>query len=272
MKLQQVTGPVMAKGLEDTVFYVYNRLVVAQRGGRGAGALRDQRGDLPSPQPRARASTGPGRCSPPPPTTPSGARTCARAWWCSPRCPREWRRAAGALARSSNARPQDRARRQARAVRQRRVPPLPDAARRLARWATLDRRRARRRSATASASTCSRPSARPRSTPAGPTPTPDYEEAVGPLRRPASSTRAAPGVPRRASRQLKARLERARPGELAASQVALKLATPGVPDIYQGCELWDLSLVDPDNRRPVDFRAPRASCSPSCCASTPRRR
>ncbi|HKR98404.1 MAG TPA: malto-oligosyltrehalose synthase, partial [Candidatus Dormibacteraeota bacterium] len=33
----------------------------------------------------------------------------------------------------------------------------------------------------------------------------------------------------------------------------LKLTSPGVPDIYQGCELWDLSLVDPDNRRHVDF-------------------
>jgi (1->4)-alpha-D-glucan 1-alpha-D-glucosylmutase len=37
------------------------------------------------------------------------------------------------------------------------------------------------------------------------------------------------------------------------SQLALKLTCPGVPDIYQGSELWDLSLVDPDNRRPVDF-------------------
>jgi (1->4)-alpha-D-glucan 1-alpha-D-glucosylmutase len=37
------------------------------------------------------------------------------------------------------------------------------------------------------------------------------------------------------------------------SQLALKLASPGVPDIYQGTELWDDSLVDPDNRRPVDF-------------------
>jgi (1->4)-alpha-D-glucan 1-alpha-D-glucosylmutase len=36
------------------------------------------------------------------------------------------------------------------------------------------------------------------------------------------------------------------------SQVALLLASPGVPDLYQGDELWDLSLVDPDNRRPVD--------------------
>ena len=37
------------------------------------------------------------------------------------------------------------------------------------------------------------------------------------------------------------------------AQVALKMASPGVPDVYQGCELWDLSLVDPDNRRPVDW-------------------
>jgi (1->4)-alpha-D-glucan 1-alpha-D-glucosylmutase len=37
------------------------------------------------------------------------------------------------------------------------------------------------------------------------------------------------------------------------SQTVLKLTVPGVPDIYQGTELWDLSLVDPDNRRPVDF-------------------
>jgi len=37
------------------------------------------------------------------------------------------------------------------------------------------------------------------------------------------------------------------------TQTLLKLTTPGVPDLYQGCELWDFSLVDPDNRRPVDY-------------------
>ena len=37
------------------------------------------------------------------------------------------------------------------------------------------------------------------------------------------------------------------------AQTALKLTCPGVPDLYQGTELWDLSLVDPDNRRPVDY-------------------
>jgi (1->4)-alpha-D-glucan 1-alpha-D-glucosylmutase len=38
------------------------------------------------------------------------------------------------------------------------------------------------------------------------------------------------------------------------SQVLLKITSPGIPDFYQGTELWDFSLVDPDNRRPVDFR------------------
>ena len=37
------------------------------------------------------------------------------------------------------------------------------------------------------------------------------------------------------------------------AQLLLKLTSPGVPDIYQGQELWDFSLVDPDNRRPIDF-------------------
>jgi (1->4)-alpha-D-glucan 1-alpha-D-glucosylmutase len=47
-------------------------------------------------------------------------------------------------------------------------------------------------------------------------------------------------------------------GERAAlGQLLLKLTTPGIPDVYQGDELWDLSLVDPDNRRPVDWAARR---------------
>jgi (1->4)-alpha-D-glucan 1-alpha-D-glucosylmutase len=37
------------------------------------------------------------------------------------------------------------------------------------------------------------------------------------------------------------------------AQTLLKLTVPGVPDLYQGTELWDLSLVDPDNRRPIDY-------------------
>jgi (1->4)-alpha-D-glucan 1-alpha-D-glucosylmutase len=37
------------------------------------------------------------------------------------------------------------------------------------------------------------------------------------------------------------------------AQTAIKVTAPGVPDFYQGTELWDFSLVDPDNRRPVDY-------------------
>jgi (1->4)-alpha-D-glucan 1-alpha-D-glucosylmutase len=47
-------------------------------------------------------------------------------------------------------------------------------------------------------------------------------------------------------------LEAGRVNSLA--QTLLKYTAPGVPDLYQGTELWDLSLVDPDNRRPVDYR------------------
>jgi (1->4)-alpha-D-glucan 1-alpha-D-glucosylmutase len=45
----------------------------------------------------------------------------------------------------------------------------------------------------------------------------------------------------------------------ALAQLLLKLCAPGVPDIFQGDELWCLSLVDPDNRRPVDWQACRAA-------------
>jgi (1->4)-alpha-D-glucan 1-alpha-D-glucosylmutase len=59
------------------------------------------------------------------------------------------------------------------------------------------------------------------------------------------------------------------PGRInSLAQVVLKLTAPGIPDIYQGSELWDLALVDPDNRRPVDYEARRElleqlrDCSP----------
>jgi (1->4)-alpha-D-glucan 1-alpha-D-glucosylmutase len=51
----------------------------------------------------------------------------------------------------------------------------------------------------------------------------------------------------------------ARPSAIASlAQLVLKLTVPGVPDIYQGGELWDFSLVDPDNRRTVDWQRRRA--------------
>ncbi|MGF6595970.1 (1-_4)-alpha-D-glucan 1-alpha-D-glucosylmutase [Paraburkholderia sp. GAS448] len=56
-------------------------------------------------------------------------------------------------------------------------------------------------------------------------------------------------------RELHAFVERiSRAGAInSLQQTVLRLSSPGVPDLYQGTELWDFSLVDPDNRRPVDF-------------------
>jgi (1->4)-alpha-D-glucan 1-alpha-D-glucosylmutase len=50
------------------------------------------------------------------------------------------------------------------------------------------------------------------------------------------------------------------PGAFITSlaRTLIKLTAPGVPDVYQGTELWDFSLVDPDNRRPVDYAERRA--------------
>ena len=52
------------------------------------------------------------------------------------------------------------------------------------------------------------------------------------------------------------------------SQLLLKCTAPGVPDIYQGTEIWDFSMVDPDNRRPVDY-SERASLVSEIAKSTP---
>jgi (1->4)-alpha-D-glucan 1-alpha-D-glucosylmutase len=53
----------------------------------------------------------------------------------------------------------------------------------------------------------------------------------------------------------------------ALAQLLLKLTLPGVPDIYQGCELWALQLADPDNRAPVDYGERRAMLT-ECRAAT----
>jgi (1->4)-alpha-D-glucan 1-alpha-D-glucosylmutase len=82
-------------------------------------------------------------------------------------------------------------------------------------------------------------------------PDPDYEEATTRFVDRTMDPTAARVFSEQA-RRFKERLER--PGQVnSLVQMALQLTCPGVPDIYQGSELWDLSLVDPDNRRPVDF-------------------
>jgi (1->4)-alpha-D-glucan 1-alpha-D-glucosylmutase len=76
-----------------------------------------------------------------------------------------------------------------------------------------------------------------------------YEAAMGRLVEAVASERSGMAE---ALRPLARRL--ARSGALnGLARTGLKLTLPGVPDIYQGTEFWDLSLVDPDNRRPVDY-------------------
>ena len=79
MHFQQLTGPVMAKAVEDTAFYRYNRLVSPERGRRRAQPVRRQPERLPSPAPATAAAPSRLRWSRPRPTTTSAARTCAPA-------------------------------------------------------------------------------------------------------------------------------------------------------------------------------------------------
>jgi (1->4)-alpha-D-glucan 1-alpha-D-glucosylmutase len=81
-----------------------------------------------------------------------------------------------------------------------------------------------------------------------------YERAV------ADEVRAALAEPGVVDALVEPLVERGRANSLA--QTLLRLTAPGVPDTYQGTEFWDLSLVDPDNRRPVDFAA-RADALPA---------
>ena len=58
------------------------------------------------------------------------------------------------------------------------------------------------------------------------------------------------------------------PGRInSLAQTLIKLTAPGIPDFYQGTELWDLSLVDPDNRRPVDYQSRRRLLAEIKCMS-----
>jgi malto-oligosyltrehalose synthase len=87
-------------------------------------------------------------------------------------------------------------------------------------------------------------------------PNAEYERSVSVLVRTALSGPAAEQMRDDANRFL---VSVARVGAVnSLSQLVLKLTSPGVADVYQGSELWDFNLVDPDNRRPVDFPARQA--------------
>ncbi|MGZ3480379.1 MAG: malto-oligosyltrehalose synthase, partial [Myxococcaceae bacterium] len=248
MKLQQITGPVMAKGLEDTVFYVYNRLVALNEVGgepehfgisvetfhhRNVERARDWPGALVA------SSTH---------DTKRSEDVRARLVVLS-EMPGEWRRALEGFRKLNAPHRTELAGKPAPSgndeylLYQALLGAWPMGEVDATQLATF---RARIREYMLKAIREAKVHT------SWTNPDPDYEGATAHF----VDRLLDPGVSRvflDQARQLKERLER--PGQVnSLVQLALKLASPGVPDIYQGCELWDLSLVDPDNRRPVDFR------------------
>ena len=232
---QQTSGTVMAKGVEDTTFYRWNRFVAlnevggapdrfgvspaefhAARRAREARPARDHDDAVDARHQASRGRPGPAR----------RARRAAPA--SGPAAVRRW------SARH----------------------PLPDRSLAICWLAGPGRRVADR----------PRPAARPTSTKAAQEaeartsqsrPMPEVRRGGRGLARRGARRRR--GVPR--SRRSSPRI--ARPaGRTRWAQKLVQLAMPGVPDVYQGTELWDGSLVDPDNRRPVDFGGAARRCWP----------
>jgi (1->4)-alpha-D-glucan 1-alpha-D-glucosylmutase len=248
MKVQQITGPVMAKGLEDTVFYLYNRLVALnevggepERFGLSVDLfhLRNQERAERWPASMLASSTHDTKRS-----EDVRARLCVLT-----ELPEEWREHVRLWARMN---------RKHKVSVQDRV--APDANEEYLYYQTLvgawpmgeqwddashddfvQRVRAYLQKAIKEAKLNT----------SWTNPDPAYEQAVDAF---VTSTLSKQKSPRFLESLIgfKRRIERA--GQVnSVSGVVLKLACPGTPDVYQGTELWDLSLVDPDNRRPVDY-------------------
>ncbi|QSQ19665.1 malto-oligosyltrehalose synthase [Pyxidicoccus parkwayensis] len=248
MKLQQVTGPVMAKGLEDTVFYIYNRLVsLNEVGGEperfGVRAttfhLRNQERAERWPASQLTSSTH---------DTKRSEDVRARINVLS-EMPEEWRkrvkkwsrlveRFVTALPSGPAPSPND-----VYLFFQTVVGAWPMGANHTQEELTDFQRRVREYMAKAMKEAKVRTS--------WTNPDGAYDDAVARFVDHCFDMKEG-GAFLEDVRDFKRHLERAGQHN-ALGQLLLKLASPGVVDTYQGCELWDLSLVDPDNRRPVDF-------------------
>ncbi|CAO3402148.1 malto-oligosyltrehalose synthase [Azospirillum palustre] len=258
MRFQQYSGPVMAKGLEDTAFYRYNRLVALNE----VGGHPDHFGVSVSAFHRAnqdRARNWPGNMlASTTHDTKRGEDTRARLYALS-EMPEEWERQVQTWSRLLRARRGD--------VEGTAPPDRNDEylfyQLLLGAWpaeltgASVDRIEQPAMTAFAErivgAMTKSMREAKVHSTWAAPNEA--YEGAV------VSFIHDALDVTRRNAfleSFLPFQASLARIGMVnGLAQALLKLTSPGVPDIYQGCELWNLSLVDPDNRLPVDYDACR---------------
>ena len=239
MRFQQLTGPAMAKGVEDTAFYNFHRLVALNEVGGSPGefglsveefhrlAAESQRlwphGHARHLDARHQAQRGRAGADQP-----------------ALRDPRALGRGGAPLVRAQRQAPPRLPGRRLPGP-QRRVPPLPDPRRRLA-----DLRRARRRL---------HGEGHPRGQ--GPHLVDADEPRVrgGPAR--ASSTRCWTIRNSWPTSKPSWRRWSSRGGSTRSPRRCSSSPLPGVPDFYQGTEIWDLSLVDPDNRRPVDYELRR---------------
>ncbi len=251
MRLQQLTGPVTAKGVEDTAFYRYHRLLSLNEVGGDPAHF----GTAPAEFHQANAA----RLARHPGTflatathdTKRGEDLRARVDVLS-ELPAEWKRA---LSRLSKA-----ARPYRTAVAEERV--APDRNEEYLLFQTLagfwpDREVAPEEHAVLAARVeafALKAAKEAKVHTSWTNPDPAWEEAI------AAFVRGALRDPTFLA-ELAALVRRIAPAGRVNSlaQTVLKVVSPGVPDVYQGSELWDHALVDPDNRRPVDFAAREAT-------------
>ena len=225
----------MAKGVEDTAFYRYHRLVSTNEVGGDPGRFGDAGRELPPLVPgdggRALAAHDAHRCRP---TTPSASADVRARINVLSELPERLGRGHDPVARPRPPPPPGRTARS-----RRRVPAVPDARRGLA-----DRPR------TAGGLPGEGDQGGQGSTPRGSPPMPTTTRRSHAFARGVLGDHELVDDVERFLGEHRL-VERGRVNALA--QTPLLLTCPGVPDIYQGTEVWDLSLVDPDNRRPVDY-------------------
>jgi (1->4)-alpha-D-glucan 1-alpha-D-glucosylmutase len=251
MRVQQYSGPVMAKGLEDTAFYRYNRLVALnevggtpEQVGLGLAAFHKANVQRARRWPQAMLSTSTH-------DTKRGEDLRARLLVLS-EMPEEWARQVRTWSRILRAR---------RGDVEGTAPPHPNDEYlffQLLLGAWPAEMMGKPPGAESMAELCTRlqetmrkslREAKQRSGWAAPNA--GYEEAMAGFVRDTLDTDASAAF-FEAFLPFQARIAEAGLRN-ALVQVVLKLTLPGMPDLYQGSELWELSLVDPDNRRPVDF-------------------
>ena len=238
VRFQQTSGAVMAKGVEDTAYYRWTRFVALQRGRRRPGPVRRCRRRSSTRRWRTGSERHPaGMTTLSTHDTKRSARTCGPGWRCWPSCRRS---GPTAVARWSA------------------PAPPPDGALGHLLWQTRGRARGRcRRERLHAYLEKAMREARTRTSWNDPDDGVRGGDARGRGRGARRRRRCAPTWPR------SPRGSRRPAGPTRWPRRWCSWPCPGVPDTYQGGELWDLSLVDPDNRRPVDYDLRRRAAGPA---------